>query len=150
MYNYVYSYQARDWELLGSDDGESWNAVDSQLDPPCDHVLKSYAFAANTTQAYRQYKILILRNKGYTVTWLPEFYPYICNTGFDRPLYFNPHLSLNYNHPFELHALFTSEEVEANHMQFEVSPPFPATVSLDPYTGVIRGAFVGLSGSSDR
>ena len=115
--------------------------MDYQNDPKCDNILRVYRFNLNNTRTgYKQYKVTILKNKGYFVTWLPEFYPYVCNDGFDEPMYVTKHALQYYMMEFTLHPLIS--ENEGNSLHFYVYPPFPNTVTLNSHTGDISGYFV--------
>ena len=143
VYNYVFAYVPREWLVLGSNDGDIWTVLDYENDPHCDNLLKVYHFQLNNTRtAYKQYKITIIQNKGYFVTWLPEFYPYICNEGFEEPLYSLRHDIQQYLMKFTLHSSISGNEPNSTH--FEIYPALPPTVTLDPHTGDIYGFFVGI------
>ena len=97
--------------------------------------------------AYKQYKISIVKNKGYFVTWLPEFYPYLCNEGFNMPLYSSRHEIQQYQVRFTIYPTISGNDANSTH--FEIYPSLPPTVTLDQHTGVISGYFVCISISID-
>lgn len=141
VYNYVFAYVPREWTLQGAD--TQWETVDYENDPDCDNILKVYTFSVNATKPFARYRIHILRNKGYSVTWLPELYPFVCNTGFGHEIVEYPHQAVSFNHPFRIPSLFTEEEIAKDSVRFETIPELPDTVKIDPATGDIMGYFVG-------
>ena len=141
VYNYVFAYVPREWTLQGAD--TQWETVDYQNDPDCDNVLKVYTFSVNATKPFARYRFHILRNKGYSVTWLPELYPFVCNTGFGHEIVESPHQMVSFNRAFRISSLFSEEEIAEEAIRFETIPELPDTVKIDPATGDILGYFVG-------
>lgn len=141
----MFAYATREWDILGSNDGIHWDLLDHQDDPYCTNILAIYRYPLhNTGKAYKQYKVHIHRNKGYMVTWLPEFYPYICNQdNAHKPLYIGRHQVQHYLRAFQIPSTLSPGEVQSQKIQFSVEPPLPKTMTIDPATGNLSGYFVG-------
>ena len=141
----MYAYATREWIILGSNDGQQWDLLDHQDDPYCTNILATYRYPLDVTgKAYKQYKIHILHNKGYMVTWLPEFFPYLCNQNHDHvPLYASRHNLFYYLREFRLASTLSHEVIQSSQVKFTVEPALPETVQIDPQTGSLYGYFVG-------
>lgn len=78
------------------------------------------------------------------MTWLPELYPFVCNTRFDHEIIEYPHQAVSFNRVFRIPSLFSEEEITKESVRFETIPSLPDTVKIDPATGDIVGYFVGV------
>ena len=63
----------RDWELIGSMDGQNWTQLDRRADqPPFPERQQPMSFAVNNRTAYRFYRLVFLKNNGATQTQIAE------------------------------------------------------------------------------
>ncbi len=70
--NDVPARDPRDWQLEGSNDGQSWASIDTQLAQSFSHRKLRRQFAVNQSVSYRYYRFNIINNNGAAETQLAE------------------------------------------------------------------------------
>lgn len=147
VYDYLFAYAPRNWTVSGSHDGKTWKQVNREDEPPVDSVLRRYTYTISENEKpYHFYRYYVIGdhladsscedNKGSSVTWLPEFFPYVCNRGFEKPLFPNHHLRLGF------HSNFVARSSLPQGVRYSVTPPLPEGVGIDE-EGSLFGSFVG-------
>lgn len=147
VYDYLFAYAPRNWTVSGSHDGKTWKQVNREDEPPVDSVLRRYTYTiSENEEPYQFYRYYVIGdhladsscedNKGSSVTWLPEFFPYVCNRGFEKPLFPNHHLRLGF------HSNFVARSSLPRGVRYSVTPPLPEGVGIDE-EGSLFGSFVG-------
>jgi hypothetical protein len=63
----------KDWELVGSNDGTSWTAIDTRTDEVFPDRLYTKRYEFNNTTAYKIYRIHVLANNGSNLIQMTEW-----------------------------------------------------------------------------
>ncbi|MFF4224060.1 GH92 family glycosyl hydrolase [Streptomyces abikoensis] len=82
----------RDWTLKGSDDGATWQVLDTRRDEAFEKRLHTREFSFTGSRPHRQYRLEITRNNGEPVTQLAEFQLAAGDTGTPPPADMRSHI----------------------------------------------------------
>ena len=141
IYDYHYAYTWKRWALYGLNEAQ-WHLLDQRNTSTFSQKFDTFRYSIQGSRfPYHRYRMNILENWGYKVTWFSELFPYVVNTRFEHNLYTYSSVNVNYNIGFSFTSLFSEDELRKENITFSITPQLPESVSLDPRTGKIRGQF---------
>lgn len=70
--NDVPNRDPKNWQLLGSDDGANWTAVDTRTNENFSARFQTRSYVTNNTRAFRHYRLHVTANKGSQILQIAE------------------------------------------------------------------------------